>query len=69
MLVEQTPDYSIHAKTGWTGPGLQVGWHVGYVDKGDDKWLFASNMRTDRSEQARFRKKLTIGSLRALGLL
>ena len=69
MLDEQSADYIIHAKTGWTGAGLQVGWYVGYVEKGDQKWLFAMNMRMNRAEQAPLRKELTIRSLRALGLL
>ena len=66
---EQSADYIIYAKTGWTGTELQVGWYVGYVEKGDENWLFAMNMRMDRAEQAPLRKKLTIRSLRALGLL
>ena len=69
MLAEQTADYSIYAKTGWTGAKLGVGWYVGYVEKGDKVWLFAMNMRMDRAEQAALRKELTTRSLRALGIL
>jgi len=69
MLVEQTTDYSLHAKAGWTGPAQHVGWYVGYIEKGGDVWLFAMNMRMDRAEQAGLRKDLTVQSLRALGLL
>ena len=69
MLIEQSTDYTIHAKTGWTGTEPQVGWYVGYVDKSDETWLFAMNMRMDRPEQAALRKELTMRSLRALGIL
>jgi beta-lactamase class D len=69
MLDEQTDDYSIHAKTGWTGPGLHTGWYVGYVEKGDDTWLFAMNMRMDSADQAPLRKQLTLRSLKVLGFL
>lgn len=69
MLDEQRADYAIHGKSGWTGPELHVGWYVGYVEKGDDIWLFAMNMRLDSAEKASLRKELTIRSLRALGLL
>ncbi len=69
MLVERSADYILHAKTGWTGANLQVGWYVGYVEKSDETWLFAMNMRMDRAEQAALRKDLTIRSLRVLGIL
>lgn len=69
MLAERTADYSLYAKTGWTGAKLGVGWYVGYVEKGDKVWLFAMNMRMDRAEQAALRKELTTRSLRALGIL
>ena len=69
MLVEQAADYSLRAKAGWTGPILHTGWYVGYVEKDDEVWLFAMNMRMDQVEQAGLRKELTVRSLRALGLL
>lgn len=69
MLAEESADYAIHAKTGWTGPELAVGWYVGYVEKSDETWLFAMNMRMERVEQASLRRDLTVRSLRALGVL
>jgi beta-lactamase class D len=39
MINEQTPDYTIRAKTGWFGFGdksiANIGWYVGYLEKGD----------------------------------
>ena len=69
MLDGQSDGYAIYAKTGWTGPELHVGWYVGYVEKSNETWLFAMNMRMDRAEQASLRKGLTIRSLKALGIL
>jgi len=69
MLVEQSADYTLYAKSGWTGAELHVGWYVGFVEKGEDTWLFAMNMRMYKAEQAALRKDLTIRSLRALGII
>ncbi len=69
MLDEQRAEFAIYAKSGWTGPELHVGWYVGYVEKGNDIWLFAMNMRMDSAAQASLRKELTVQSLRALGVL
>lgn len=69
MLIEQSADYSLRAKAGWTGPKLHTGWYVGYVEKDDEVWLFAMNMRMDGVEQAGLRKELAVRSLHALGLL
>jgi beta-lactamase class D len=69
MLDEEPADYVLRAKTGWTGARLHVGWYVGYVENGDDAWLFAMNISMDSAEQAGLRKDLTIRSLHALGIL
>lgn len=69
MLDEESADYAIYAKTGWTGARLHVGWYVGFVEVGNETWLFAMNMRMDRAEQAPLRQELTLRSLRALGII
>lgn len=69
MLVEQTDDYALYAKAGWTGSGLHTGWYVGYVETGGDVLLFAMNMEMDKAEQAGLRKGLTLRALAALGIL
>jgi hypothetical protein len=39
-IVEQTPDYTLRDKSGWVGftdkikPKPEVGWYVGYLEKG-----------------------------------
>ena len=69
MLVDKTDNYSLRAKSGWTGSRLHTGWFVGYVEKGDDVWLFAMNMEMDRAEQAGLRQSLTVKALQALGII
>jgi len=69
MLVEKTDEYSLYGKTGWTGPERHIGWYVGFVEKGNKRWLFAMNMEMDIEEQADLRKQLTIRALQTLGIL
>lgn len=69
MLVEQSANYSLYAKSGWTGSALHTGWYVGYIEKDGDMLLFAMNIEMDKAEQAGLRKELTIRSLAALDLL
>ena len=69
MLVERTSDYTLYAKTGWTGAELHVGWYIGYIVTSEGTWLFAMNMRMRSAQQAGLRKDLTIQSLRALEII
>ncbi|WP_197064841.1 class D beta-lactamase [Leptolyngbya sp. KIOST-1] len=73
MIVERTPDYTLRAKTGWAGYGVadqtQIGWYVGYLEQGDNVYLFATNadMRQDSDGPARL--ELTRRCLNDLNLL
>jgi beta-lactamase class D len=59
MIVEQTPEYTIRAKTGWVGfedpTKPQIGWYVGYLEKGKEVYFFATNIdiRDDNDPAAR----------------
>lgn len=66
MVLEQTPAYTLWAKTGWALdlPYPQVGWFVGYVAAGDKVWLFATNIDITYPEQARFRQEITMKALK-----
>jgi beta-lactamase class D len=44
MVVEQTPDYTIRAKTGLGQAALQIGWYVGYLEKNKNVYFFAVNI-------------------------
>ncbi len=69
MQVETNAEYSLYAKSGWATMTPQVGWYVGFIEKGPQSWFFAMNMQVDRKEQVALRKQLTIDSLRALGII
>lgn len=69
MRVEQTDTYSLHAKSGWTGPRLHTGWYVGYVTTDDQTWLFAMNMDMEDASQAPLRHDVTVQALQALDLI
>lgn len=45
MIEEQTENYTISAKTGWAREGgKDIGWWVGYVERDDNVYLFATRL-------------------------
>ena len=70
MIEKQTPDYIIRAKTGWAERlKPQVGWYVGYVEKKDEVWFFASNIVIRKKSDLPLRQKLTREILKIKGIL
>lgn len=73
MIAEQTPNYTIRAKTGWYGYGeegvRQIGWYVGYVETADNVYFFATNIDMDKPEAVAARLQLTRLCLQTLGVL
>jgi beta-lactamase class D len=73
IILEKTPDYTIRGKTGWVGfdDGLkpQVGWLVGYLEKGKDVYFFATNINIRNEEDASARMEVTRRCLKDLRLL
>lgn len=69
MHVEQTNDYTLYAKSGWTGAALGVGWYVGVLETPAETVAFALNLPMTRAEEAPLRQQLAMQSLRQLGLL
>ena len=73
LVIEKTPDYTIRAKTGWTGFGnktmRQAGWIVGYLEKGENVYFFATNIDLRTESDAPKRLQVTRHCLKALGLL
>ena len=70
MLAEQTPQYRLYAKTGWsarTTPG--TGWYVGYVKTEHDTWLFALNIDTRSAADLPLRQSIVRAALMAKGIL
>jgi beta-lactamase class D len=73
MIMEQTPDYTIRGKTGWTGftdnTMPQIGWYVGYLEKGKNVYFFATNIDIRTKTDPAARKELTRRCLHDLALL
>ena len=80
MIVEETDEYTLRAKTGWTRDGNQdTGWWIGYVESQVNVYFFATRIvRKREGETQRFatynkygpcRKEITYTILRQLGAL
>ena len=73
MIVEQTPDYTIRAKTGLVGfedkTKPQIGWYVGYLEKGKDVYFFATNIDVREDKDIATRIDLTRRCFEELKLL
>ncbi len=72
MISEQTPDYTIRAKTGWFGFGddskQNIGWYVGYVEKGERVYFFSTNIDIRQKKDSLARIELTRLCFRDLGV-
>lgn len=66
MLSEEHGDYKVWSKTGWSG---KDGWYVGYLTKGNQTWLFANHVEIQSKSDLKFRKKLTMGTFKALNII
>lgn len=74
MIEEETDEYVIRAKTGWTRDGgKDTGWWVGYVEKPDDVYFFATRLLKDRQDAnpnfGKCRKEITKTILKELGMI
>ena len=74
MLTEQTPQYTLRAKTGWAlRPAAQVGWWVGWVERADGKvFVFATNIVAVKPDSRRFgpaRMQITRAILEQIGAI
>lgn len=66
MINEQTPDYTLRAKTGWAmGLKPQIGWFVGYVEAKGQVWFFATNIVITKTNDLPLRKEITMAALKA----
>jgi beta-lactamase class D len=73
LVLEETPAYRLSGKSGWAGlgePGVpEIGWLVGYLERGDDVYFFATNIEIKTNADAAARLGITKAILRGLGLL
>ncbi|MEM1308955.1 MAG: class D beta-lactamase [Cyanobacteria bacterium P01_H01_bin.153] len=68
MIVEQTPDYTMRAKTGWA-LASNVGWYVGYLEQNDNVYFFATNIDIQDESDLEARQAITRRCLASLNLL
>ncbi|EKU98423.1 beta-lactamase class D [Leptolyngbya sp. PCC 7375] len=68
MIVEQTPDYTIRAKTGWA-LAEELGWYVGYVEQNNNVYFFATNIDMLDGVDLSLRAEVTRRCLAMLKLL
>jgi beta-lactamase class D len=71
MMAEKTDTYTISAKTGWTRyGGKDTGWWVGYLERKDNVYFFATRIIKDRKTPnpsfAQCRKEITKSVLQQL---
>ncbi|GAA3513622.1 OXA-48 family carbapenem-hydrolyzing class D beta-lactamase OXA-54 [Aquimarina addita] len=73
MVIEHTPQYSLSGKTGWSVSNGHNGWFVGYVEKGSQTYLFATNIEPTRQfnmdKFPSIRKDITIKALKQMQIL
>lgn len=73
MVMEKTPDYTITGKTGWVGVAddvtPKIGWYVGYVEKGENVYFFATNINIQNENDPAARLELTRRCLQDLAVL
>jgi beta-lactamase class D len=74
MITEQNDNFVIHSKTGWTREkGIDSGWWVGYVERKDNSWFFATRVSKKRStvnpDFSNCRKEITRNILKQLKVI
>lgn len=69
MILERTEDYIYRGKTGWAlRDSSDIGWFVGYLERGDSTWFFATNLAMEGEKDIAHRKEITWKILESLGL-
>lgn len=72
MIVERTPAHTLRAKTGWAVVGrTNIGWWVGWVEKDQKTFFFASNIEAPDTEPDFGEKRTAVPTaiLKALEIL
>jgi beta-lactamase class D len=74
MKEEETDNYTLRAKTGWTRyDGKDIGWWIGYIEKKDEVYFFATRLIkgriTENPDFGKCRKQITKTILKQMGVL
>jgi len=70
LTLEKTDKYTLRAKTGWSNAYTpQVGWFVGYVEKGNEVYFFATEIDIKKDADAAKRAEITKSVLKSLQII
>jgi beta-lactamase class D len=73
LINEKTDSYILRAKTGWAGLGNksapQIGWWVGYIERGAKAYFFAMNIDIKKDEDGGARMTITRNILREMKII
>lgn len=70
LVYEKTDKYIIRGKTGWSQDfDPWVGWWIGYVERGDNVYFFATELDMKKNEDAQKRYEITKRVLRSLKII
>ena len=70
LIEEKTADYTLRAKTGWSSAYTpQIGWWIGYVERGTEVYFFATEIDITKDEDAAKRKEITRNILKSLQII
>ena len=73
MINEKNDSYTLYAKTGWSMAGTtDIGWWVGYIEKGDAVYFFANCVQNSNSENPRYpacRKEIAMEIFKQLHII
>jgi beta-lactamase class D len=72
LVLDEGPSYRLSGKTGWAGYGsgeAQIGWFVGYLERGEAVYFFALNLDLTDEANAPARRAITEAILRDRGLI
>lgn len=71
MIYDQNKEYVMRAKTGWAmRVEDQIGWFVGYVEKGSNVYFFAINLQSKKPEEGfKSRVEITFNILKYLEII
>lgn len=70
LINEKTNDYVLRGKTGWESSFKpQVGWYVGYLERGGNAYFFAINLDINKPDDTKARINITKSILEDMGLI
>lgn len=71
MIKTKALDYTLRAKAGWASLEKDIGWYVGYIEKGDNTYFFATNIESELGNKnfGKARIEITEKILVDLGIL